>query len=229
MKWYTHATFAVVVGAVIGFLLGVGPTIRFFIITIITSLFIDFAEKSIFNEHRRQLHNLFTIIPCILLYLFFDMTIGAAITAGILSHILLDCITPTGCRLFWPLQDKRYGVRWKYTDNKAREKRVLATVSLLALLTVLILLPHGPFISAIENWTSKGTGHNSTNLTAPDLRITINDPEKDVWIHPFPNGSVFIDVDDNQGGYCTVYRSYPIYYPVYKNASKPSNEEDKEG
>jgi len=50
-----------------------------------------------------------------------------------------------------------------------------------------------------------------------------------VWIRPFLNGSVFIDVDDNQGGYCTVYRSYPVYYLVYKNASQSSNEEDKEG
>lgn len=31
MKWYAHATFAVVVSAVIGFLLGVGLTIRFFV------------------------------------------------------------------------------------------------------------------------------------------------------------------------------------------------------
>jgi len=237
MKWYTHATFAVVIGAVIGFLLGVGPTIRFFIITIIASLLIDFLEKSIFNEHKRQLHNLFTIIPCILLYLFFDMTIGAAITAGILSHILLDCITPTGCRLLWPLQNKRYGVRWRYTDNKAREKRVLATVSLLALLTVLILLPHGPFTSAIENWTTMRTGRNSTNSTTPNFHITINNPERDMWIHPFPNGSIFIDVVDvvTGGGYYTtsypVYHPvhYPVYYPVHENASKTNMEETEEG
>lgn len=222
MKWYTHAIFAVVVGAIIGNLLDVNFTIRFFIITILSSLLIDCTEKTIFNEHKRQLHNLFMLMPCVLPYLFIDVTTGAGLTAGVSSHILLDCLTPIGCKLFWPIQKKRYGIRWKSPDNKAREKRILAAVSLLAILTLLILWPHGPFTSAIENWTGNRTGHNSTNSTAPDFRITINDPEKDMWIHPFPNGSVFIDVDDSQGDYCTVYRSYPVYYPVY-NAPQSSN------
>lgn len=208
MKWYTHAIFAIIIGADIGFLLGAELTIRFFIITIIASLIIDFAEKAIFNEHKRQLHNIFTIIPCILAYLFFDMTIGAALTAGILSHIILDCITPTGCPLFWPINKKKYDVKWKYSDNKAREKRILATVSLLALLTILILLPQGPFMSAISARTGNKNETNSTNYL--DLRINLNDPEKDMWIHHFSNGSVFIDiVDDDQVTY------YPVYYPAY--------------
>lgn len=214
MKWYTHAIFAIVIGADIGFLLGAELTIRFFIITIIASLIIDFAEKAVFNEHKRQLHNIFMVIPGLIFYLFFDMAIGAALTAGILSHILLDCITPTGCPLFWPINKKRYDIKWKYADNKAREKRILATVALLALLTVLILLPTGPFMSAITAWTGNKTGQNSTNSTYLDLRINLNDPEADMWIHPFPNGSVFIDVvNDGQVSY------YPVYYPVYKSTS----------
>ncbi|MBC7129185.1 MAG: metal-dependent hydrolase [Thermoplasmatales archaeon] len=221
MKWYTHAIFAIFIGAIIGYLFRTELTIQFFIITIIASLIIDFAEKALFNEHRRQLHNLFTIIPCILIYLFLDMTIGAALTAGILSHILLDCITPTGCRFLWPLQEKRYGVQWKYTGNKAREKRILSTTILLALLTILVLLPHGPLTSAITAWTNN-TGHNSTNSTYPNFHISINNPSNDMWIHPFPNGSVFIDVVNNgQADY------YPVYYPVYHKStyqgSKPTN------
>lgn len=221
MKWYTHAIFAIFIGAIIGYLFRTELTLRFFIITIIASLLIDFSEKALFNEHRRQLHNLFTIIPCVLIYLFFDMAIGAALTAGVLSHILLDCITPTGCRFLWPLQEKRYGVRWKYTGNKAREKRILSTAIILALLTVLVLLPHGPFMSAITAWTGSKTGYNSTNSTYLDLRINLNDPTADMWIHPFPNGSVFIDVvNDGQVDY------YPVYYPVYPKSTyqgKPVN------
>lgn len=239
MKWYTHAIFAIIIGADIGFLLGAELTIRFFIITIIASLIIDFAEKAIFNEHKRQLHNIFTIIPCILAYLFFDMTIGAALTAGILSHIILDCITPTGCPLFWPINKKKYDVKWKYSDNKAREKRILATVSLLALLTVLILLPQGPFMSAISAWTGNKNETNSTNSTHLDLRINLNDPTKDMWIYPLPNGSIFIDIVDEGQGYMTNYyysypRSYPRYYPIYREPSIPKNtspqeEEEEEG
>lgn len=221
MKWYTHAIFAIVIGADIGFLLGAELTIRFFIITIIASLIIDFAEKAIFNEHKRQLHNIFMIIPGLIFYLFFDMATGTALIAGTTSHIILDCLTTTGCPLFWPLNKKRYDVKWKYANNKARENRILATATLLALLTILILLPHGPFTSAITAWTNK-TGHNSTNSTYPNFHISINNPSNDMWIHPFPNGSVFIDVVNNgQVGY------YPIYYPVYPKSTyqggKPVN------
>ena len=184
-------------------------TIRFLIITVISSLLIDFAEKAIFDNHKRQLHNMFMLVPCILVYLFYDMTIGTALTAGILSHILLDCLTPVGCPLFWPIYQGKYNVDWKHKNSKAREKRVFSSVVLLALLTILVLLPQGPFMSAISTWTSNSTNRNKTNDTRIDLRLNINNPTKDIWIHPLPNGSIFIDVLDNQVSY------YPVYYPVY--------------
>jgi len=210
MKWHAHALFAVFVGALIGYLLNTGFTIYFFVTTIISSLIVDFAEKAVFNEHKRQLHSLFSLLPCIIVYLFFDMVAGAALTAGILSHILLDCLTPAGCQLLWPLQKKRFGVRWKYNDSRAREKRIIATVVLLALVTVLMVLPHGPFLSAVQAWRV-GTEQNLTSMHYPDFRININDPQRDTWIHPFQNGSIFIDVTNDQ----IHQRSYPDYYRSY--------------
>lgn len=216
MKWYTHAIFAIVMGAVIGCLLNADLTIRFFIITVISSLLIDFAEKAIYEEHKRQLHNIFTIIPCILAYLFFDITVGAALIAGTMSHILLDTLTPTGCPLFWPVYRRHYHISWKHGDNKAREKRILATVTLLSLLTILVLIPQGPFMSAITAWTNNTKKEGDpTNSTRLDLRINLNNPQQDMWIHPLQNGSIFIDVvDDGQVDY------QPVYYPVYKTQYK---------
>lgn len=224
MKWYAHALFAVVIGAVIGYLLDTGFTIYFFAATITSSLILDFAEKAIFNEHKRQLHSLFSLLPCVIVYLFFDMVAGVALTAGILSHILLDCLTPAGCQLLWPLQKKRFGVRWKYNDNKLREKRILATVVLLALLTVLVVLPRGPVISAVKAWRGE-TEQNSTKLQCPDVRININDPQRDTWVHPFQNGSVFIDVanDQIQQRSCSPYYCRTNRYKAQKKTSQPSN------
>ncbi|MDI9624126.1 MAG: metal-dependent hydrolase [Methanothermobacter sp.] len=224
MKWYTHAFFAIVMGAILGYLMNTEFTILFLIITVISSLLIDFAEKAIFDNHKRQLHNMFMLVPCILIYLFYDMTIGTALTAGILSHILLDCLTPVGCPLFWPIYQGKYNVEWKHKNSKAREKRVFSSVVLLALLTILVLLPQGPFMSAISTWTSNSTNRNKTNDTRIELRLNINNPTKDIWIHPLPNGSIFIDIaDEGQGNVINYYYSYPRYYNP-PNCTKSSEE-----
>jgi len=210
VKWYTHAVFAVFLGAILGYILGSELTVRFFIITITASILPDFAEKSVYDKHKRQLHNVFSIVPCVLTYLFLDLTVGAALTAGIISHLLLDCLTPAGCPLLMPLSRRRYSVKWRYSDTRAREKRIVATAVVLALLTVLAVAASGTFTSAISSWANRDAQGrvNSTNSTNPGLHLTITNPQRDTWVHPFPNGSYFIDVSDSSGHEKTTYHKY---------------------
>ena len=194
MKWYTHAVFAVFLGAILGYILGSELTVRFFIITITASIIPDFAEKSVYDTHKRQLHNVFSIVPCVLIYLFLDLTVGAALTAGIISHLLLDCLTPAGCPLLMPLSRRRYSVKWRYSDTRAREKRILAAGVLFALLAVLVIAAQGTSISAISAWAGREGAY--VNPTDTGFHVSISNPQKDMWFHSFPNGSVFIDVID---------------------------------
>ena len=71
----------------------------------------------------------------------------------------------------------------------------------LALLTVLAVAASGTFTSAISSWANRDAQGrvNSTNSTNPGLHLTITNPQRDTWVHPFPNGSYFIDVSDSSG------------------------------
>jgi len=210
VKWYTHAVFAVFIGALIGYILGSELTVRFFIITITASIIPDFAEKSVYDTHKRQIHSVFSVVPCILICIFIDLTVGAALTAGIVSHLLLDCLTPAGCPLMMPLSRRRYSVMWRYNDTRAREKRILATAVLLALLTVLVIVASGNLTSAISIWANRDVQgkFNSTNSSKPELHLTITNPQRDTWVHSFPNGSYFIDISESHSSKKTSYHRY---------------------
>lgn len=151
---------------------------------------------------------------CILI---FDITVGAALIAGTMSHIILDTLTPTGCPLFWPVYRRHYHIGWKHGDNKAREKEYLQQSHCSAYLRLSSHTPgpiHVSHHSLDKQHQKEGDPTNSTHL---DLRINLNNPQQDMWIHPFGNGSIFIDVvDDGQVYY------QPVYYPVYKTQYRTS-------
>lgn len=195
VRWHTHAIFAVVLGAIIGYIVGSDLTPRFFVMVIVSSILPDIAERAFYETHKRQLHNIFLLIPCAIIYFFYDITVGAALTAGIMSHILLDCLTPVGCPLLMPFSRIRFSVRWRYNDARAREKRILAAGVLFALLAVLVIAAQGTSISAISAWAGREGAY--VNSTYPGFHVSISNPQKDMWFHSFPNGSVFIDVIDS--------------------------------
>lgn len=197
MRWYTHAIFAFIMGAVLGYILGVDLGPYYFIVTVASGTVIDFLEIAVYDNHKRNLHNLFILIPSALLYIMYDATLGAGLTVGLFSHIVLDCMTPTGCPLLYPLKKMRYAVKWKNKNSKARERRILAVMVVLAFCTVVIMVPHSPVNGMIESWAAgQNTGNRSDQgFTGPHL--SLSNPTRDVWIHPFSNGSIFIDVEED--------------------------------
>lgn len=196
MKWYTHALFSVFVAIFFGYLLNAELSPYFFMLTILSSVVVDFAEKAAFNEHKRQLHNVFTLIPFVLLYFFYDVTTGAAMLSGVSSHILLDFMTPTGCPFFYPIYRGRYRVNWRHKGSGPREKRALTTIGILAAILLLVIYAPSPFAptSAISQWKGSGSGVNNTSNNGTDINVNFNfRGNGDTWIHPYPNGSIFID------------------------------------
>lgn len=59
--------------------------------------------------HRGYTHTvLFACSVAVLVNFGFGMHYAVLSLAGILSHVLLDCMTPSGCRPFLPLSHKRF-------------------------------------------------------------------------------------------------------------------------
>ena len=60
------------------------------------------------GKHRGMMHSLLFCIPWILLSVFITNSMARfafiGISAGYLSHLLLDCFNPTGCLLFYPFK-----------------------------------------------------------------------------------------------------------------------------
>ena len=154
----------------------------YFIFIIISSIFLDYFEELIFNNHKRQFHTLFIlIIPVVIIFSKFPMCfpIGFGILAGFSSHLLLDLLTPHGCPLLYPVNSYYYKV---FTKNKSQIKtgsgkeRGFALCLLLVLLITIIgtafLLPD--VYGFIPSVASSGWSQNSSNLSYSDNHGYIN-------------------------------------------------------
>lgn len=113
----------------------------YFMFIIISSIFLDYFEALIFEDHKRQLHTLFIlIIPILIIFLFFiplNFPIGFGILAGLSSHLLLDLLTPHGCPLLYPLNNYYYKV---FTRNKSQIKTGSAKERGFALCLLIVLI-----------------------------------------------------------------------------------------
>ena len=72
------------------------------IVTILFSLVPD-AEYILNTVHRGPLHSLIFVIPVCLLAFYYDKDKGKAVTVGLLSHLVLDVLTPMGLPLLYPV------------------------------------------------------------------------------------------------------------------------------
>ncbi len=60
-------------------------------------------------SHRGMFHTILFGVLFSLIISFFDKWLGIAFAFGYLSHLIMDCFTPAGVRLFWPLWDGKIG------------------------------------------------------------------------------------------------------------------------
>ena len=63
-----------------------------------------------FTKHRGLFHTLlFGLLISLVLYVFSDIA-SFGFFLGYFFHLLLDCFSPAGVKLFWPLYDKKIGL-----------------------------------------------------------------------------------------------------------------------
>lgn len=124
MMFYTHLTFSLLVGLLASVFFGIGQ-LYFIVLVVLFGLIpdidthkskvgkkipiISFILKIIFG-HRGIFHSVF--IPILLFFAFSYLgfyLMGLAVLLGYLSHILLDALTPSGVKLFWPFRFKMKG------------------------------------------------------------------------------------------------------------------------
>lgn len=120
----THFVFSVFLCLVLFLInvISVPSRIRFLLFVIVGALFVDIDSKKSFIgkiilfrplqwifSHRGVFHTILFAILFSLVVAFFDRWLGVAFAFGYLSHLLLDCFTPAGVRLFWPIWDGKIG------------------------------------------------------------------------------------------------------------------------
>ncbi|MEI6058407.1 MAG: metal-dependent hydrolase [archaeon] len=120
----THFVFSVFLCLILFWInvVSVPNKILFLLFVIIGTIIVDIDSKKSFVgkiilfrpiqwvfSHRGMFHTILFAVLFSLVVAFFDRWLGVAFAFGYISHILLDCFTPAGVRLFWPLWDGKIG------------------------------------------------------------------------------------------------------------------------
>lgn len=142
MKWYTH-----IIGAILFFLLFTSLTglkqvfVGIFFagwISILPDLLDMFASK-----HKSFGHSIFLVVPCLIIGLF-NLTIGIALTIGLVSHTILDLLTTNGTPALIPLTKTNFAIlnrKRRIKTGTNQDKSVF--ISLIFLLIPLLLFNIG--------------------------------------------------------------------------------------
>ena len=124
MRYYTHLAFSFLIGILIIKTLSIQNQILFIILFMLASLLpdIDELKSKVSNKvkplahlihfvlgHRGLMHSIWTPIILYLLIFMFNINIAIAISFGYLSHLILDCLTPSGIKLLWPYKKRLKG------------------------------------------------------------------------------------------------------------------------
>jgi inner membrane protein len=117
MRSYTHIAGAVVLFLSFAYLTNLNHLLLGIFFAGWMSVFPDILDN-LFGKHRGYGHSILWIIPCLFILLF-NVTIGAALIIGIVSHVLLDLITTHGTPILYHL--------WKTNFVVLNQKRRIKT------------------------------------------------------------------------------------------------------
>ena len=107
MRSYTHIAGALLLFISFSYLINLNNFYLGLFVAGWISLFPDILER-LMGTHRGYGHSLFWLIPFILIS-FFNITVGAGLVMGIISHAILDILTH-GSPLLYPLSKTNFVV-----------------------------------------------------------------------------------------------------------------------
>jgi len=95
--------------------------IMFFVFLLIATVFVDIDSKKSklgkrwylrplqwFVSHRGVFHSLLAALVFSFVIFSFNHYAGYGFFVGYLIHLILDCLTDRGCRMFWPISDLKF-------------------------------------------------------------------------------------------------------------------------
>ncbi|MFZ5955648.1 MAG: metal-dependent hydrolase [Nanoarchaeota archaeon] len=69
-----------------------------------------FRPIQFFTKHRGAFHTLLFCLIFSAIFYFADKNAGLGFFVGYMSHLILDCFTKSGIKLFWPISNLKFGL-----------------------------------------------------------------------------------------------------------------------
>jgi inner membrane protein len=135
MKSYTHIAGAIVLFLSFAYLTDLNQILIGVFCAGWISVFPDVFDK-IVSKHKSYGHSIFWIVPTIIVG-YFNFTVGAALTIGIISHSALDVITTNGTPILTPFWKTNFTV----LNRKRRVKTGTNQDKAIFLAMIFLLLP----------------------------------------------------------------------------------------
>ena len=192
MRSYTHIAGALLLFISFSYLINLNNLYLGLFVAGWISLFPDILDR-LLGAHRGYGHSIFWLIPFILIS-FFNITVGAGLVMGIISHAVLDILTTHGSPLLYPLSKTNFVVLNEKKRIKTGTKQDKAVFITLIFLLIPILLFSTSYSNTDNNMFSQnflsdalngsnGNTHNSESghiKTSPNLNIQLPRPVKNV-------------------------------------------------
>ncbi len=128
------------------------------------SVFPDLFDK-ILGKHKSYGHSIFWIVPTIIIG-YFNFTVGAALTLGLISHSAMDVITTYGTPIFSPLWKANFIVlnRNRRVKTGTNQDKAICIAMIFLLLPMIFYLTI-PVQNTMTNTILpiNGIYHNNTN------------------------------------------------------------------
>lgn len=170
MKSYTHIAGALVLFLSFAILKNLNQIFLGVFLAGWISVFPDILDK-ILGKHKSYGHSIFWIVPTIIIG-YFNFTVGAALTIGIISHSALDMMTTYGTPIFSPLWNSNFVV----FNGKRRVKTGTNQDKAFSLTMIFLLIPMMFYLTIpVQNTLTNSIlpvndiYHNNTNTSGVNM------------------------------------------------------------
>jgi len=209
LRSYTHIVAGIIFALLLMFILGIPISALYIFLAGAAAVIPDLVDYAFLAKHKRETHNIWILVVLAALGLVNQIFIIVA--AAYLSHLILDLMTYSGVRLFYPLKPTNYVVMSEKNRIKTGTNREKALFFFLCIIMIGGVLLSFQVFSLIDSTaastteTSDITGNNSTNGTAKtyinvQVDIDKNMLNKNVSITNEQNKTNIIVTEANPGG-----------------------------